>query len=164
MSKRFTSFAKALASDERGLGLIEIAALAPFLALLAVGVIDITGAVTKRVKIQYAVSRTVELAAAHGLQQSKTADAYDFDFYKQHAATAAGISADQVSTDFWLECGSAGVRQPASVKLCPVGQTSAQYLKLIVNSSFTPMFSIRALGGAVGSSYTIVTEAAVRVQ
>lgn len=164
MKKRFTSFAGALARDERGLGLIEIAALAPFLALLAVGVIDITSAVTKRVKIQYAVSRTIELAAAHGLQQASNSNSYDFTFYKEHAATAAGIDSSQVQTDYWLECGDTGVRQPAATNLCPVGQPSARYLKIVANSSFTPIFSIRALGGAIGSTYPIVTEAAVRLQ
>lgn len=161
MTRRFTRFARALASDERGMGLIEIAALAPFLALLAVGVIDITGAVTKRVKIQYAVSRTVELAAAHGLEMSKTSSSYDFDFYKTHAAQAAGISEDEVFVNAWLECNET---EQAFASLCATNQTSARYLQVHVHSTYEPIFSIRALGGAKDSSYSIVTEAAVRIQ
>ena len=159
---RIRSFAGALAHDQRGMGLIEITAIAPFLALLAVGVIDLSGAVTKKMKLHYAVHHTLELVSAHGLEVARNDNEYDFSWYRQKAADAAAVPLANVTVNVWLEC--SGVKKTLFADTCNPGQRTARYMRVRAISTFAPIFSIRTLGGAVGSTYSLAAESAVRIQ
>jgi Flp pilus assembly pilin Flp len=54
----------ALRRDERGTALIEFGFLAPFLAMLAMGVIDLSRGLAERFALQQAVNRSLELVQA----------------------------------------------------------------------------------------------------
>ena len=69
-----------LARDERGTSLIEFGFLAPFLALLAMGIIDLSRGLAERFAIQQAVNRSLELVQARPAVAGATATDLDYGF------------------------------------------------------------------------------------
>jgi Flp pilus assembly protein TadG len=122
-----------LARDERGTSLIEFGFLAPFLAMLAMGVIDLSRGLAERFALQQAVNRSLELIQARPAVASATATDLDYNFALVEAQTAAGTGATVTMTR-WLECD--GVEQAAVTGSCADDQDTARYLRLRVTKDF----------------------------
>jgi Flp pilus assembly protein TadG len=127
-----------VARDQRGTSLIEFGFLAPFLALLTMGVIDLSRGLAERFAIQQAVNRGLELVQARPVYASATSDDVDYTFVKTEVASAAGVPAAQVTLTRWLECNGSGTF--AVNATCAPGQDSARYLKVRVTKNFTGEF------------------------
>ena len=74
-----------LARDERGTSLIEFGFLAPFLAVLAMGIIDLSRGLAERFALQQAVNRSIELVQARPATAAATATDLDYGFAKAEA-------------------------------------------------------------------------------
>lgn len=122
-----------LARDERGTSLIEFGFLAPFLAMLAMGIIDLSRGLAERFAIQQAVSRSLELVQARPALASATATDADYSFALDAAEDAAGAGATVTMTR-WLECN--GVEQASVTGLCADGQDTARYLRIRIAKNF----------------------------
>ncbi|MEA3052027.1 MAG: hypothetical protein QOG72_930 [Sphingomonadales bacterium] len=125
---------RALARDDRGTSLIEFGFLAPFLALLTMGVIDLSQGLAERFQIQQAVNRSLELVQARPAVAGATATDVDYTYVKVEAAAAAGVPQSQVVLTRWLECD--GVEQPSVTGTCPANQDVARYLRVRVSKDF----------------------------
>jgi Flp pilus assembly protein TadG len=123
-----------LARDERGTSLIEFGFVAPFLALLTMGIIDLSRGLAERFAIQQAVSRSLELVQARPVVASATASDVDYSFVKTEAAAAAGVPESQVTLTRWLECN--GTDKGDVNGTCATGQDSARYLRVRVTKDF----------------------------
>ena len=126
-----------LARDERGTSLIEFGFLAPFLAMLAMGIIDLSRGLAERFAIQQAVSRSLELVQARPAVAGADATDLDYDFALEEAETAAGAGATVTMTR-WLECN--GVAQANVTGSCADGQDTARYLRIRVTKDFQADF------------------------
>lgn len=127
-----------LARDERGTSLIEFGFLAPFLALLTMGIIDLSRGLAERFAIQQAVNRGLELVQARPAVASATSNDVDYSFVKTEVATAAKVPANQVTLTQWLECNG---NNAGSVNgTCAAGQDSARYLRVRVTKNFVGEF------------------------
>jgi Flp pilus assembly protein TadG len=124
----------ALARDERGTSLIEFGFLAPFLAVLAMGVIDLSRGLAERFAIQQAVARSLELVQARPAVAGATATDLDYSYVKTEAATAAGVPESQVTLTRWLECD--GVEKPNVTDTCGDGEDVARYLQIRIDKNF----------------------------
>ena len=126
-----------LARDDRGTSLIEFGFLAPFLALLTMGIIDLSRGIAERFAIQQAVNRSLELAQAKPAVAGAKATDVSYDFVKDEAVKAAGAGST-VTLTRWLECdgGDAGDVNGT----CPDGQDSARYLRVRVTKNFDAEF------------------------
>lgn len=122
-----------LARDERGTSLIEFGFLVPFLAVLTMGIIDLSRGLAERFAIQQAVARGLELVESRSATGSATATDAEYDFAVNEARTAAGTGATVTMTR-WLECD--GVEAGAATGTCPDGQASARYLRLRIVKNF----------------------------
>lgn len=118
--------------DERGLGMIEFAAIAPVLSLFLVGITDLGLGYAHRFSTQQAVNRTMELAQLGATDLT-------FDFLKVEAAAAAGVPLSNVDLDKWLQCD--GGTNKAYLDTCAKGEEVARYVKLTVRSNFNPLFT-----------------------
>lgn len=127
-----------LARDERGTSLIEFGFLAPFLALLTMGVIDLSQGLAERFAIQQAVNRGLELIQARPAYAEADSDDVDYGFVKTEVATAAGVPESQVTLTRWLECDGANAGDVNGT--CPGGQASARYLRVRVTKNFEGEF------------------------
>jgi len=127
-----------LARDERGTSLIEFGFLAPFLALLAMGVIDLSRGLAERFAIQQAVNRGLELVQARPAVAAANEDDVDYSFVETEVAAAAGVPETQVTLTRWLECD--GVDSGNVNGTCEDGQDTARYLRVRVTKDFNAEF------------------------
>ncbi|MET1111933.1 MAG: TadE/TadG family type IV pilus assembly protein [Allosphingosinicella sp.] len=128
----------ALARDERGTSLIEFGFLAPFLALLTMGVIDLSRGLAERFAIQQAVNRGLELVQARPAYVDADDDDVDYSYVKTEVATAAGVPESQVTLTRWLECDGDDAGDVNGT--CASGQDSARYLRVRVTKNFEAEF------------------------
>ena len=124
--------------DERGTSLIEFGFLAPFLALLAMGVIDLSQGLAERFAIQQAVSRGLELVQARPAEAAATATDVDYSFVTTEVAKSAGVDESQVTLTRWLECN--GTDKGDVNGECAAGEDSARYLRVRVTKDFKAEF------------------------
>ena len=127
-----------LAGDERGTSLIEFGFLAPFLAFLTMGVIDISRGLAERFTLQQAVNRSLELVQARPAVAGEDSTDVDYSFVKTEAASAAGVPETQVALTRWLECD--GTVQPQVTGTCEDGQDTARYLRVRIVKDFQGQF------------------------
>jgi Flp pilus assembly protein TadG len=145
-----------LLADQRAVSLVEFAFIAPFLALLIVGIADLGRGYTARFSLQQAANRTLEMAI---LGTATT----DYSFLQAEAASAAGVPLANVSLDQWLECD--GGTPKAYGSTCNDGEQIARYVTLIINSTFVPLFTSAGYPDRnADGSVPIKARASLRVQ
>lgn len=154
MFAKRSSFPARLASDTRGVSVIETAVVVPALAMLIAGVSDVAMGFSARLKIQQASNSSAQLATAGG------PDSAAFATLQDQAAAAAGVPGDQVVIDTWLEC--AGVRQTLFDGACPTGQQIARYASITITSAYHPKFPMMQY--ISGASIPLKGYSVVRVQ
>ncbi|HZB69585.1 MAG TPA: TadE/TadG family type IV pilus assembly protein [Sphingomicrobium sp.] len=149
---------RSLGRDERGTSLIEMALIAPLLAALLVGVVDISRGVSVKLQVEQAAQRSIEL-----IQRSeyKTADKAT---YEADAQTAAGTGSTATLTA-WMECNGNGVQLDIDTGTCGATDAVARYVQMTVQKPFTPMFGTRFFPNANSNgTVTVDATAGIRVQ
>ena len=151
------AFIRSLARDERGASIIEMAMVAPVLATLLVGMVDISRAYSAKLQLEQAAQRSIEK-----VQQYRTTSS-TFSTLQTEAATAAGVPTTDVVVDFWLECD--GARQASYATVCPSTQNRVRYITVSIVKKFSPMFGTRFFPGANSDgTYTLDAQAGLRTQ
>ena len=153
-----------LRRDERGASVIEMALVAPFLATLVIGMVDLSRGYSAKLQLEQAAQRSIEKA----MQGKKEVDLYQT--LKDEAATAAGVATSAVTVKYWLECN--GVSQyttQASMttdfeKVCPAGQQYSRYVDVSITKNYAPMFNTKFLGSKSDGTFDLVGKAGIRVQ
>jgi Flp pilus assembly protein TadG len=153
MMPRFTSIWR----DEKGNSFLEMALAAPLLASLFVGMVDISRAVSAKVKLEQAAQRAVEKVQAQSVFKSNQAATVKSD------AEGAGGTGSTATVDYWLECNHDGVHLDFDTGSCSTGQSYARYLSVDVQKAFTPLWG-NMFPGAVNGTVTVKGKAVVRVQ
>lgn len=145
--------------DERGTSLIETALIAPMLAAMIVGMVDLSRGYAQKLRLEQAAQRTIEKIQRHGY--NVTGQTTDTDL-KSDAAAAAGVSSSAVTVTKTLLCGTA--ETPTSwTGSCAEGQIFARYVSVSVQGSYTPLFSL-TWNRTASSAYTINGIAGMRIQ
>lgn len=127
-----------LLSNDRGSATIELAFIAPILATLVIGVIDLSMAFSHKLQLEQAAQRALEKVKLTTTVQ--TVDAT----LKAEAATAAGVSADQVTVTYILECDGVGVDDYAAD--CAAGEVETRYLEIEIADSYEPVIDPDVIG------------------
>ena len=148
------SFLRRMARDERGLSVVELGLVAPVLTLFVAGIIDLSMGLAQRFAMQQAVNQSLELVMARPPEIDLNEDEPDFAYVKAAAASAAGVTEEQVDLDWWLQCDEE--RMPEFDDLCDTGQDSARYLSVEVEKPFSGNFFV--------GDTTIVVDGTVRIQ
>jgi Flp pilus assembly protein TadG len=159
---------KSLVRDERGASLIEFGFLAPVLALMSMGIADLSRALSDRFSIQSAVNRSIELLQAHPVAIAATAtntsgnstssSCGNYCFVQTEAQTAAGTGAT-VTLTTWHECQDAAENTSmVSFDADCAGSTTSvgRYVRVKVDKTFR--------GGFFIGTIPMSTSGAVRVQ
>lgn len=151
---------RSLRDDQHGTSLIELAILAPFAALLLLGMVDTSLAFTKKLRIEQVVQRAVEKATAYGSAGS------DYSGLDDEAAAAANVPLKDVKMDKWLEC--SGERQEDFDDECDEDELISRHVSMTIKASYTPMFRYGPIGKLVGAQETGVipftVDSEVRIQ
>lgn len=144
---------------ERGNSVVELALVAPILALLLIGMVDLSRAYSTKLQLTQAAQRTIEKVQARRVPAS---NALLIQAEATAAANAAGFASPIVNVDKWLECN--GARQGALVIACTPGDAYSRYVSVDIAHTFTPMFRFKFAGANANGTYTLHGEAGVRVQ
>ena len=155
---------KRLLRDQRGTSIIELALVAPILATMVVGMVDLSRGYSQKLQLEQAAQRSIEKAMNSDKETTL------FETLKAEGAEAADVAESAVEVKYWLECN--GVSQNTSAatmatdyeKVCPDGQTYARYVKVKITKTYTPMFRTRFLGANSDGTFTLVGDAGIRVQ
>ena len=140
--------------QDRGTATIELALLAPVLASMLIGVIDMTTAFNRKLELEQGVQRAIERV------MQTTGNKTPEDTIKEEVATAAGVEEDQVVVTFSLTC--AGTPTPIN-QACAPGQAEVRYLNVVATDTFTPMIPLAALG-MQKDHFTLTVESGVRTK
>ena len=154
---------KSLVRDEGGASLIEMGLALPILSALLIGMVDMSRAYSAKLQLEQAAYRAIEKVQ----QYNTTASTYNT--LKSEAAAAAtaagftGVTEDNVTIDFWLECN--GTRAADYNSVCPLNQAYARWVTVDINASFSPMFASRRWPGANSNgTFTLHGKAGLRTQ
>jgi Flp pilus assembly pilin Flp len=142
--------------DDRGAAVIELALLAPILALMTIGIIDVSQAFGRKLALEQAAQRAVEKV------MQTTGNTTPEGTIKAEAASQAGISQDDVSVVYRLECDGA-VEADFDTE-CDPAEVESRYLMVTVVGSYTPMFPAHYFGNEGDGIYHMSATAGVRTK
>jgi Flp pilus assembly protein TadG len=170
-----------ITGDEAGAAVIELALVAPMLALLTVGVIDISNAYSRKLALEQGAQRAIEKI------MQTTGDTTVEDTLKVEAVCQVNgtnqdgtcktspITTANVTVSYRLEC--TAPNGTITSQSSTVGDTfddmdcagatdrEAKYLEVTVTDKYTPMFSTHFMGFTSGDgSYHLSTTAGMRTK
>ena len=146
-----------IARDDRGASIIELALVAPILASLLIGMVDMSRAYSYKLKLEQSAQRAIEKV------QQYQAESSTYSTLQSEAATAAGVPSSNVTIDYWLECD--GTRQSDYNTSCTGTQTYGRWVTVSVQGTFTPMFRSKYYPRANSDgTFTITGKAGMRTQ
>ena len=146
-----------LARDDRGASVVELAFVAPIMASLLIGMVDLSRAYSHKLKLEQAAQRAIEK-----VQQYQTTTS-TYGTLQSEAAAAAGVPTGNVVIDYWLECD--GVEATSYDSVCAGGQTYARWVSVEVTGTFTPIFPSKRYPGAnTNGTFTLKGYAGMRTQ
>lgn len=145
-----------LFADERGSSIIEMGLVAPFLAAMLVGMVDLSRAYSTKLQLEQAAQRTIEKVQVSSYNPS------DDSTLQQEAADAAGVTAADVTVLSWLQCNNSATRQ-SFASSCSGNEPFARYVAIRIRKSYTPLFPVKWDRSPSGT-WAVRGEAGIRVQ
>lgn len=170
-----------LCADAKGAAIIELALVAPLLALMVVGVVDISNAYSRKLALEQGAQRAIEK-----IMQTTGDDTVGGTIKTEAVCQVNGmnvdgscktspITASDVIVTYRLECtviSSGAVTSQTNTDAaafdaltCPSTARESRYIEVAVSDRYTPMFGTHFAGFNSGdSSYHLLATAGVRVQ
>ena len=146
MMRRFSS----LLRNGAGNVTIELALLAPILATMFIGLVDLSNTFSDKLRLEQIAQRSIERVMQNSFKTSQAAT------LKTEAEAAAGAGSTATVT-YWLECNA--VKQTgtnAYTSTCPDGQQYSRYVQVEITKSYAAMIA--------PTSWTLVGKAGIRIQ
>ena len=143
-----------LGRDAKGAAVVELAVVAPMIALLTVGIVDLSSGFSRKLKIEQAAQRSIEK-----IMNTSASDTIEATLAAE-AAAQGDVPLDQVQVSYRLECDGT---QTDAVE-CDEDQVSSQWVSVTVTDAYEPMFA-RYFSGINGDgTYHLSATAGVRIQ
>lgn len=132
-----------LADDSRGSMTIEMAAVAPILVLMSIGVFEVSSMVSRQQELQSAASEgeTIALAAA------ASDEATSLDTVKEIIETSMNLGDDQVTLTRFYRCDDSDVLVSAKTD-CDSEAVVTSYMKLELTDRYEPVWTQFGIGSA----------------
>jgi Flp pilus assembly protein TadG len=154
------NFLHLLKQDRRGVAVIELALYAPILALMTIGVVDMSNAFSRKLALEQAAQRSLEKA------MQTTGTLTPAETIKKEVSAQANIPAAEVDSKvevtYQRECD--GEIQTEYAGDCPGGEDKALYIIVEVNDTYEPMFPVRFVGLDEDGTYHVQAIAGMRTQ
>ena len=135
-----------LRRDERGVATIELALFAPILAMMTIGVVDISNAFGRKLAIEQAAQRAIEkVMQTTGIKS--VADTI-VDEVADQADIADADKASKIIVTYSLECDDDDPQTSTDADtfdtyVCGAGTVrEARYIEVAVNDVYEPMFPL----------------------
>ena len=158
MMRRLTS----LARSESGNSIVKMGVVAPILATLLIGMVDLSRAYSNKLQLEQIAQRTIE--KVQNTDYAET-DAYKTAL-KAEAAEAAGVTASAVTVTSWMECNNDGVKLAFSSSCTDSSAPFGRYVEVSIQRVYTPMFKVKFGGQNMNANgtYNLKGKAGVRIQ
>jgi Flp pilus assembly protein TadG len=156
---------KNLARDDSGAVLIELALAAPVLAMMVIGISDISIAYGKKLELEQAAQRAIEkvmqtTGKATAAETIKTEAVCQYNGVDSDGVcSTVGIDASDVTVSYNLKCNGAVTAYNTD---CPDGEAALRYIQATVADQYTPMFPVH-FGTQSDGTYHLSATAGVRV-
>jgi Flp pilus assembly protein TadG len=147
-----------LVHDRAGTVTVELALLAPILAALLIGLVDIGDAYSDKLRLEQVAQRSIEKVMQNSF---KVADVATLE---SEAEAAAGTGANATVT-YWLECDET-VKTGANAYSsgCAEGEQYGRYVQIEITRTYTPII-VSILGGSkMTGNFTLSGVAGIRIQ
>jgi Flp pilus assembly protein TadG len=169
-----------LRADARGAAVIELALVAPVLALMVIGIVDMSNAFSRKLALEQGAQRAIER-----IMQTTANDTVEGTLKSEVVCQVNGTNTDgtcktspittsNVTVNFRLECTAAGGAISAQVSsdaptfdafTCAVGSISeARYIEVVVTDTYAPMFPIHFSFINGDGTYHLSATAGMRTQ
>lgn len=156
------AFFQRLIRDQNGVGFVELSMVAPLLALLFLGMIDLSKVVAARIDMEQAAQRTTDYALGKRPPNGNTS------YLVSEAVNASGQGSGDVTVRLILECN--GVAQSNYTGTCASGAVTKRFASVAIRKTVSTGFNwrgIAAIFSGGSASYTPVTvtgDSIVRLQ
>lgn len=164
--------------DRRGSVTVELALIAPILAVMVIGITDISIGYGRNLEIEQAAQRAIE-KVMQTTGSTTVADTIEKEAVCQVNGTNADgtcktgrLTAANVTVTYRLECVKADGTRTASTKsdavefdalACEGGETEERYMSVTVTDTYDPVFPMPYGSGADGK-YSLSATAGMRTQ
>ncbi|WP_294123587.1 TadE/TadG family type IV pilus assembly protein [Sphingomonas sp.] len=155
-----------LRRDNSGAVLIEFAFVAPILALMSVGAIDMSNAFGKKLQLEQAAQRSIEkvMQTTGELTVEQTIATEAVCQYngtnENGTCKTAPITTANVTVTHRLECNGT-VTADAD---CPDGETESRWIQVVVRDNYQPMFALHFAGLNDDGTYHLQATAGMRTE
>jgi Flp pilus assembly protein TadG len=131
MMRRFPT----LIRDRDGNVTIEMALLAPVLAMMLIGLVDISTAYSAKLKLEQVAQRSVEKVMQNSF---KPADETTLETEAQSAAGTGSVA----NVTYWLECDHVKMTGASAYTTgCTSGQQYGRYMQIDITKPYTPLIA-----------------------
>ena len=157
-----------LSREQRGAAIIELAIVAPVIALMTVGVVDLSNGFGTKLKVEQAAQRSVEkVMQTTGITDVETTIANEAicqfnGTLANGTCKTAPLTTANVTVTHSLYCTNGA--QPIADVDCPAGQTESKWIKVTVWTEYKPLFPLHFTGIDAGGKYKIQASAGMRTE
>lgn len=155
-----------LVRDQRGAAMIELAFVAPVIALLTVGVVDLSNGFGTKLRVEQAAQRSIEkvmqTTGVLTVENTIAAEAvcqYNGTNADGSCKTAPLTTAD-VTVAHRLECDNVVSTNPD----CLPTEKESRWIQVTVSTDYTPMFPLHFTGIDANGKYHIQAIAGMRTE
>jgi Flp pilus assembly pilin Flp len=141
-------------ADERGAAVIELALVAPILALMTIGIIDVSQAFNRRLTLEQAAQRAIEKV------MQTTGNTTPEETIKAEAAAQGDVSENDVIVTYRLECDGEAAEDFDTE--CDEGAAESRWLQVTVSGTYEPMFPTHYFGDSDDKLYHMTATAGMR--
>ena len=168
----------ALLRDDRGTATIELAIFAPILALMVIGVADMSNAFNRKLGVEQGAQRAIEKIMQTTATSTVENTLKDEAVCQVNGVNSSGvcktspITTANVTVNFRQDCTTGSTVTTRSTTdsttfdawTCSTGQTEARYIEVVVNDKYTPMFPIHFAGLNSDGTYHMTATAGMRTK
>ena len=168
-----------LRGDERGAAIIELAMVAPFFALMTIGIVDLSNAFSRKLALEQGAQRAIEK-----IMQTTATTTVENTLKTEAVCQVNGtnsdgtcktspITASNVTVTYRLECVTGTTINSTQTNTDPVafdalvcgsGQREVRYIQVNVTDRYTPMFPIHFSAFNGDGTYHIQATAGMRTE
>ena len=144
--------------DNKGAAIIELAFIAPILALTAIGVVDMSNAFSRKLALEQGAQRAIEKIMQTTGETSVQATLKTEAVCQVNGVGTDGncktapITTSNVTVTYRLECTVAGVGAATfqtstdsivfDAFICPTGTQASRYIQIAITDKYTPLFPV----------------------
>lgn len=171
-------FPFSLAADERGAAIIELALIAPVLALGVIGIVDMSNAYSRKLAIEQGAQRAIEkimqTTANDTVENTLATEACDQVDGMDSSGNCKNtpITTSNVAVSWRRECTASGGAVTTTTYTtaatydagsCSGSIREADYIQVAITSTYSPMFPIH-FASYNGTAYPISATAGMRIK